>query len=381
MSRAMQSIDRQDAFPTSGRREISVVSWNLLAPSLDRSGLDWAAVRRPALQRSLRRFAAADVICLQELDRSSGALEDVVGLLGELGFEALVQDRSDVPMVNGTFYKGNRFYLAWAEHRSRALLAGLAMEDGRVLGTANVHLQAGPGSSEEKQRAAQTASALKRLRAHTSWCEVVCGDFNSCLESESQISQQLGQAGLLRAPASGPTYVVKGYASTLDHICCGRGLKPRVVLGSSRADLEALKTAGLPDESNPSDHLPVAALLEVLGPAAPCSQPPSRVSQAVREEWAEMLQQAPPPLSEKRSIREHRALERAFLQSISSEEGEALRAWHTAATKVTATLVRRATHRALRRASGLAAAAAEEVAGLFDPGGSAGGAVGSRGGA
>lgn len=349
----MRTLDWQkDGVPECSGDTLSIVSWNLLAPSLDRSGLDWTLVRLPAFTHWVHRFAAADIVCFQEVDLACGALEDVQRVMTPLGFDALVQEKGAPSFVNATFFKRSRFKLSWAEPRSRALLAGLVMADGRELGVANVHLQAGPGHGEEKQRVSQTTSALRKLRERASWCEVVCGDFNSPLDCDSPIAEALSEAGLSGAPGKGPTYIVKGYADALDHIWAGQAMKPQAVLASCSRDVRALRKAGLPDERHPSDHLPVAAVFRLLAGAV-CRaslQPPASVSEDVREEWLEVLLCAPALGSGKRAVSEHRQLEKAFLGALTTEQAEEVQTWSTAAAAAAAVMVKIAAARAVQAA-------------------------------
>merc|ERR1719195_2314469 len=96
----MCSIDRQQHFPATDGDTVSVLSWNLLAPCFERFGLDWTTVRFPALIEWLHRFAAADVVCFQEVEVASGALKDVESMMAALGFESVVQNGGEFPVVN-----------------------------------------------------------------------------------------------------------------------------------------------------------------------------------------------------------------------------------------------------------------------------------------
>jgi len=333
-----------------GNQALSVLSWNLLAPSYDDdSGLSWADVRWPAMQRCLADFASVDVLCFQEVDVAL-ALEGIRSCLAPLGFECVVQDRQGFPVVNAIFFKASRFRVTWVEHRSRAMLLGLALVgDGSELGIANLHLQAGPRTEDDRQRESQLSSALKRLRERQSCMQVVCGDFNSSLDEGSGIAASIEQAGLRRNPWTGPTYRDEGYADTLDHICVSATLRTETVLDVRPASSSSLAsaTSRLPDHDNPSDHLPIAVRYSVLPVQAPRVTPPPAVSDDVRGEWMSLILETPRKGSSKQLIREHRRLERLFLDCICQEEAESLKAWSASATEAAAALVRAASRRAL----------------------------------
>lgn len=366
----------------SGKDQVSVLSWNLLAPSYDENALPWETVRLPALRAWLTRFAACDVICVQEFDITSSALDEVQQLMASHGFDCVVQNRNGFPVVNATFFKASRFQLAWSEHRSRVLLCSLVLRDGRELGIANVHLEAGAGKNNETQRASQLKSALRRLRSHSAWCEVVCGDFNSDLQTDSPLRAQLVGAGLAAASSgrTGPTYAVPGYYDTLDHVWAGQALRPLAVLGSSQQALRAVVAMGLPDREHPSDHLPVAASFRMMpagggGPPPAALIAPADVSEFLREEWL-LLLSARRVGAPKCEARKQRQVEAAFLQAVGPDAGERLSAWREAAERAAKEVLRAAALRALSRTAAAATTtdATKVMPKEFNPGGCLGGA-------
>mmetsp|Transcript_2546 Transcript_2546/g.6112 ORF Transcript_2546/g.6112 Transcript_2546/m.6112 type:complete len:377 (-) Transcript_2546:71-1201(-) len=343
----MRFVDRQQGFPASSPDEISIFTWNLLAPSYDDDGgLDWETVRLPAFRRWFEKAAACDVICVQELDKALFA-EELHNMLAVHGFEGVVQDRNTFPVVNATYFKTSRFQTTWVEHRSRVLLCGLQLADGRELCVANAHLEAGPGAKNEAQRLSQLSSALKRMRTHAAWCEVVCGDFNSSMGEGSELREMLSEAGLARAPANGPTYAVPGYVDTLDHIWAGPALKPRAVLRSSAGEIRSIVTSGLPTPEHPSDHLPVAAVYNVEACRAPRFsvlevEVPMEVEEALREEWLAILHGAPlaAARADKRATRAQKQLETSFLGTLHKDHAQRLRSWQAAATEAAKAVVK-----------------------------------------
>jgi len=303
---------------------------------------------------------------------TSTALQEVQQLMAAHGFNALVQDRKGFAVVNATFFKASRFQLVWSDHRSRVLLCSLLLPDGRELGIANVHLEASAGARNEAQRASQLKSALRRLRSRASWCEVVCGDFNSSLQMDSPLRAQLVQADLATAAAStGLTYAAPGYHDTLDHIWAGKAMRPVAVLGSSSQALGAIKAVGLPDAEHPSDHLPVATTFHLApsgrGRLPLAVEPPIEVSEALRTEWLLLLRSAPLPGAPKREVRQQRCLEVAFLEIVSSDEAAKLRAWKVAAAEAAGELLQAAVRRAALAAADVVAKA--NASQTFDPGG------------
>merc|ERR1711966_569921 len=254
----------------------------------------------------------------------------------------VVQDRKGFEVVNVTFLKASRLRLLHAQHRSRTLVMGVALPDGRELSIANVHLEAGGGVKNEKQRAAQLHSVLKRLSGSV----VVCGDFNSHVSDGSQLRTQLVEADLARAPTKGITLSQKsGYADTLDHIFESRDMKVRLVLGSSPEVLEKIATEGMSDSVHPSDHLPVAATFSVGRAAqrsnstsAPVVEEPACPAEEMRCEWVQICWHA--PISrDKRMVRDHRQIEAAFLELVTDVEAANLQQWRETATKAAKSIV------------------------------------------
>jgi endonuclease/exonuclease/phosphatase family metal-dependent hydrolase len=317
--------------------------------------------------RWLSRFTACDVLCFQEVDLEN-SLADLSQILVAHGFTAVVQDRKTVSVVNATFFKSSRFRLRWTQHRSRAMLLGLCMQDGQEFCIANVHLEAGCSAADEHQRRAQLASVLKRVRGQT----VICGDFNSSLVCGSALSAQLVEGNFRRAPTEGITWARKyaGHccAGELDHIWATPALVPSKILCSSSEVCAVVRSTGLPDLKNPSDHLPIAVAFR-LEPLALCEQkchtlslvePPSSPCNEIQQEWLEILRLATVGAS-KKVARDQKRLEKAFLKTLSNEEASNLRNWQLAATASAKLIVSAATARA---ASAVQTGIATSVPGL-----------------
>lgn len=364
----MRTSDRLSTYPVSDNDEVSVVTWNLLAPCYDRYGVDWNATRLPEMKRWLERLAGCDVMCFQEVDLKN-SLAGISEVLVSNGFTAVVQERRGFPVVNATFFRASRLRLSWTQHRSRALLVGLALQDGLEFCVANVHLEAGGDERNEKQRAAQLASVLKR----TSGSTIICGDFNSSLTQESLLRAQMVNDGFVRTPTKGITIAQAdtGYADVLDHIWASQDFKVRLVLSSSPGDLAMLQAAGMPNETYPSDHLPVAATYSYKQRKGngkqlnemPIVGVPTSLVEEMRREWVQICWHAKIG-GDKREAREQKKLESAFLELLSSDEAMALRQWRDSANKAAKKLVAAAVDAAvvtLRAADSVPSAAEKPI--------------------
>eukprot|EP00931_Biecheleriopsis_adriatica_P003811 TRINITY_DN10556_c0_g1_i1.p1 TRINITY_DN10556_c0_g1~~TRINITY_DN10556_c0_g1_i1.p1 ORF type:complete len:380 (-),score=79.52 TRINITY_DN10556_c0_g1_i1:70-1209(-) len=376
----MRVHDRQLDFPRSGVGELSVFSWNLLAPSLVRDDdpsdcLDWDSVRLPATRRWLERYTTCDILCFQEVEKGC-SLEPLQEFLVQKGYKVVVQDKGDFPVVNVTFYKADRLRLEWEQHRSRVLLVGLSLPDGRVLGVANVHLEAGNTQHDEGQRRSQLESALKKMKARKPWCSIVCGDFNSSLSEGEPLHMLLTNGGLTRAAASGPTFARPRWADTFDHVFSCERLRAKVVLGSSAAAMKEI-LAGLPNAEIPSDHLPIAASFHVEEPATNKLSDgvvlPASLSEDVIREYVAIASLAKTNVS-KRERKQQKRLEKAFLEALSENEASTLVQWREELAQLVEAAVALLTWRAAEKAKAHSNTA--EVAtnswsqAAFDPGGS-----------
>lgn len=361
----------------SRRSQLSICSWNVLAPSYheeDDGALCWESVRKPALRAWLHKLAQYDVLCFQEAERDR-MLAEMHDVLGPLGFHSAETTRHDV-LVNATFFKADRFTTAWVERRSRVLLCGLYLKSGAEVIVINVHLEAG---DKESQRVCQMRSALSRAAGHRAACTVVCGDFNSTLSSDSQLREMLKETGLVQAqiPPTAVTYSVQGWSAVLDHVWANTTVGRGKVLcsGGTTRGLE------LPDEHHPSDHLPVAATFEA--PAADtvllaALAKPMTIEAAmhptddIMQEWFQVLREAKPNLG-KKAMKEQKRLQQAFLDVLPPEESAYLvqsKAW---ASQVAEAFVGMAVARATANARAQMTKA-EETGGLageelWDPGG------------
>lgn len=322
--------DRRGIFPGSSPDEISVFSWNVLAPLYQECDMTWG-VRLPALIRCISRFTACDVLCFQEVDRAL-FLSPLCDTLSAYGFTAVVQERKGFPVVNATFFKSRRLRHSWSDHRSRALLVGLLLANGHEIVIGNVHLEAGAEKVDHAQRRAQLTSALRRLQERKPSYAVICGDFNSAIEEGTHLHHLLHRDGFLRTESG--DFCTHAHGTILDHVWAGTALKANLVLGSPYV-LDAMLGAGLPSLDNPSDHLPVAALFSVSEPSGKiilAVEIPVVVDEVMRQEWLHILRLARVGAC-KQARKEQRRLEQAFLAQCSDHVAAALGRWREGAAR------------------------------------------------
>jgi hypothetical protein len=279
------------------------------------------------------------------------SLMEISNVLSASGFSMVLQERKGFPVVNATFFKSSRLSLKWVQHRSRALILGLLPHGGSELSVANVHLEAGGSGDNQKQRASQLASVLKRITGDS----IICGDFNSCLTCGSTLSTQLVDAGLARAPTKGITLAqTSGYSDCLDHLWSSHALVASRVLTSAPAALALIEATGMPDAKHPSDHLPVAATFTVKSKSQkqpqwldiPVVNAPAAPDQTMQQEWLQICWCAGVG-GGRNAEREQKRLEAAFLQMLSDSEASNLRCWRDAARSGAKSLVSTAVCKAI----------------------------------
>ncbi|CAK9112682.1 unnamed protein product [Durusdinium trenchii] len=240
---------------------LSVLSWNVLAPSTAEGTEIFRRERLPALLEVLDLYTSCDIICLQEVEIGA-FLQPVRDFLEERGFETAVQEREGHTFVNVTFFH-HSLRLSWSMSRSRIFLTGFLMASGHEVCVVNVHLD----SKKEDQRASQLSKSLQKMSQKRSTFQVVCGDFNTDLSQDIPLTEMLAEYGLSRAPMRGLTHTLGG---ALDHLCSTRGLAPRRVLCAASRSIIGVRATG---KGCPSDHLPVACEFEILEPLWPHGLP------------------------------------------------------------------------------------------------------------
>jgi endonuclease/exonuclease/phosphatase family metal-dependent hydrolase len=315
--------------PASDGGQASLVSWNLLAPEYaDPAKYPWAS----AAHLSWEARAPRIVERIGELDADAVALQEVplarwdalYAELQPLGYDAELQTlsrgsaRRGHPVANAVLLKSDRLRCVRAESRSRALITVLAARTAGAaaasaaaappLVLANVHLEA--GAEKAKTRFNQLRSLLKRVQLLRAAGEpfdalpaaaplplVLAGDFN--FDRSSPLHRLLAAA---EPPPQQPWPPAPAPAhwSALLPLCDAYAAAPPPWGPPLRASyrngrlldfvwtspaVELLRTMPVPaaagaaqprrwpSEEQPSDHLPVGALLSWAGaPPTPCAR-------------------------------------------------------------------------------------------------------------
>ena len=195
-----------------GRGQVSLVSWNILAPSYaEPTKYPWAnddalawPNRRSRIIDALRSMDA-DAVCLQEVERVEwGAMETP---LSAIGYDSVVQTpkqsgtRPEHPVCNVVLLRRGRLRCVRSESRSRAQIVVVEAADvprgastTPPLYLANVHLEA--GNDKGAQRLFQLRKLLRRIELQ------VATDADPAERGRGLPSQQggIGAAAARRAP-------------------------------------------------------------------------------------------------------------------------------------------------------------------------------------
>jgi endonuclease/exonuclease/phosphatase family metal-dependent hydrolase len=161
-------------------RSLSLVSWNILAPTFaSPSRYPWAppdvlswSSRSPRIVSAIRSIDA-DVVCLQEVEVALWG--DFFGQLSGLGYDGVLQETDGKhPIANAVLFRRGVLRCLRSESRSRVLITVLESVNAEVSGTeplyvANVHLEA--GAEKASQRFCQLKSLLRRLQLQRA-CDV-----------------------------------------------------------------------------------------------------------------------------------------------------------------------------------------------------------------
>jgi mRNA deadenylase 3'-5' endonuclease subunit Ccr4 len=255
--------------------------WNAFA-HCDDAHLAWER-RLPSIIRLLQT-SAADVICLQEVSLEERATnggpvqwalpawtEELLGYTGVMQglkqkeWEKTAERNERVVgrrTVTGvaTFYRTERFEeMAPSKYGSTSGLAVfLRCRDAEgespplELAVGNVHLVGDPCKAGEHVK---TLTSLKKNLGKQDH-RVICGDFNNECTPDGAVTKWAAEEGFRDAP-TGPSWAEPGRALRLDHILHTASLRALAV--SDPLSPEEVAT-GLPCESCPSDHSPVAVV-------------------------------------------------------------------------------------------------------------------------
>lgn len=252
---------------------LKVLTWNVLAPEYSAPGIgerDFYEAVRPWVPWEVRagrivdriRALAPDVACLQEVspepwEELSAALAPV--LTGERLAKRLPRQRDGVATLLRTgradvlhshplsFHDGTGF---------GALVQHLQVGDRQVV-IANMHLKWSPDSTRQ---VAQLGEVLESVDAMPPAPRILCGDFNFD-PREHEIWEELTRRGYRCAYVERSlTWSANRTALRLDEILYGPGLEVESVVPLRMIDA----SVPLPDEVEPSDHLPLCASLRFV---------------------------------------------------------------------------------------------------------------------
>jgi len=255
-----------------------------------------------------------DIICVQEAEIAT--FEEDFAFMEYLGYTSVKPQAKNTKKVEDStihghtkpsiFFKTNRLLLKWHNPRSRIVLALFeVIETGRLVYVINCHLQG--GSNEESQRLCQLRSAFKELKKHMDSIKmpkeqlslILCGDFNATPDHSIHAILRQGSINsddkakyFLRDPKAERSVFTHDYNlsdsysvlsdderpytfkwgvkedaifTILDFIYFSQGTLSLQALRNPLQDSERIlmkDKLGLPNSSNPSDHLPVAAVLK-----------------------------------------------------------------------------------------------------------------------
>lgn len=288
--------------------QVSLVSWNLLAPHFaEKTKYPWAAdnldwsVREPRIVKELTDIDA-DIICLQEVQVD---LWD--HLLSQLrGYEGVLQKMERNHPVANAILARRGLKIVRTESRSRALIAVLIdeKESSSPLYLANVHLEAGSSDGADVIRFHQVRSLCKRLdnqvnkdaKSDLPPAIVITGDCNmirgtplyTFLETGAdprgvEIHAKclpLNDAYQQHPPPWGPD-VGMTYRSghLLDYIWVSDSVTVLRTMPVKDA-VSTIETKDWPSLENPSDHIPIGAILS--WPGAPL------LENCLRSRWQQL---------------------------------------------------------------------------------------------
>jgi endonuclease/exonuclease/phosphatase family metal-dependent hydrolase len=262
------------------RDEISVLSWNILAPihvgaihytapkerisacgNSQRKTLninDWNARKEKIINKL--QIESPDIICLQEVMLSTFE-DDFQGLKGYEIYSHIPSKKRRSPMGNCTLFKKDRFHIDKVISSSCGLhIIFTHLDSNKKIWLSNIHLKAGLRSGLET-RLFQIKSCLKRCNTSIDRKEcdraIFCGDFNDNFYSHDELNplqKELMDAGFTFTPGPPSCYVSDKFLS-FDH---GIAKNMKVCYHSSPSLYHPI-----PNEEIPSDHHPIQFSLKV----------------------------------------------------------------------------------------------------------------------
>jgi mRNA deadenylase 3'-5' endonuclease subunit Ccr4 len=281
--------------------QVSLVTWNLLAPHFASplkypwaamDDLDWS-VRESRIVRELMDIDA-DIICLQEVqvDLWDHLLSQFSGT-----YQGTLQKMErNHPVANAILVRRG-LKITRTESRSRALIAVLMDEEelSSPLYLVNVHLEAGYSDEADAIRFHQVRSLRKRLfhqvnkdaaTVDNSPPIVITGDCNMLRGTplysflQSGTGEPLNDAYLEQPPPWGPD-VRMTYRSghLLDYVWVSDSVHVLRTMPVKEA-VASMEQKAWPSAENPSDHIPIGAILS--WPGAPT------LVNSTRSQWQQL---------------------------------------------------------------------------------------------
>eukprot|EP01083_Nonionella_stella_P200135 733244_1 len=278
-------------------------SWRCKQPNNTQHFHEWG-YRRNRIQEVLTE-SKADVILLQEIDTPDFE-EDFAEFAASTGYGFSVQKKKGTRHTMGvaTLYRKEKFRERFSESHSRVLVVGLELADAEcqdipLICVANCHLEGHP--KKENERVNQIRPIFKSLRKHgvsdaARARVLVAGDFNctsdmrACalleeghVERHEALSGDIVKNSVAQKAVthdfrfsnaySGldfPTRVPEigcGWSRPIDHIFYTASTMNPISIRQpiSEDELNRIRDSesGFPDETNPSDHVPVAAIFQL----------------------------------------------------------------------------------------------------------------------
>jgi mRNA deadenylase 3'-5' endonuclease subunit Ccr4 len=200
------------------KKQVSILSWNILAQHLFKSTEQWYQHVSPqdpihnwdqrwnAIAKEIQNVQG-DIICLQEVEFEAFE-QDIFPFMKGIGYDGIMQNSKSRRKEHGygvaTFWKCNRFQLCDVSHHSRTMVTTLQdMSNGNandknhhddqgekeIIAIINCHLEGKPNKSVTRVR--QLQNSLHTLQTKFSHHHlVICGDFN-CQLGQSACSTYL----------------------------------------------------------------------------------------------------------------------------------------------------------------------------------------------
>jgi mRNA deadenylase 3'-5' endonuclease subunit Ccr4 len=299
---------------------ISITSFNTLRKNYAFHNKYWVPddlrlwSTRLAIHQELMASLHTDIVCVQEAEIVS--FEEDFVFMEYLGYTSVKPQAKNSKKIEDStihghtkpsiFFKTDRLLLKWHNPRSRIVLALFeVIETGRLFYVINCHLQG--GIKEESQRLCQLRSAFKELKKHMESFKItkeqltviLCGDFNATpnhsihailqkgsLSSEDKTKFFQDDPKAEKAVFTHDFTLCDSYSvlsdeerpytfkwgvkddalfNILDFIYYSKGTLTVQALRNPLLDSERIlmkDKLGIPNSSNPSDHLPVATLLK-----------------------------------------------------------------------------------------------------------------------